>query len=138
VKYFVLLVSAAASLAISCASAPATQPVDTSVEKSGAAGSDSGTAGGKTGGNTAAGDDEAMPGDYAAPKAVGAMVMNGKGDEASWTKVPWAPIDQLWLGEPVTPQDFSGRYKIVWNEDRLYYLIEITDDVYQDTHSDPR
>ena len=51
--------------------------------------------------------------------------------------VKWEPIDQLWLGSPATPADFSGRYKITWTSDKLYILVEITDNLFSDEYSNP-
>jgi hypothetical protein len=65
--------------------------------------------------------------DYAAPFAEVAPVIDGKGDDAVWAKAEWKPIDQEWIGTIPNPDVFSGRYKIVWTEDRLYYLVEIVD-----------
>jgi len=74
--------------------------------------------------------------DYAAPFSETAPLIDGKGNEAVWEKAPWRPIDQVWLGggnasgtnlTAPAPEDFVGRFKIVWTEDRLYYLVEIRD-----------
>jgi hypothetical protein len=70
------------------------------------------------------------PYDYAAPFAETAPVIDGIGDDAAWEKAEWKPIDQVWLFAPFIkpdPKVFSGRYKIVWTAERLYYLVEITD-----------
>ena len=45
----------------------------------------------------------------------------------AYEKAEWKPIDQVWIGSIPSPDVFSGRYKIVWTEDRLYFLVEITD-----------
>ena len=74
--------------------------------------------------------------DYAAPFAASAPVIDGKGDDLAWVKADWKPIDQLWLGDMPSSDDFSGRYKMVWTEDRLYYLVEITDDYISTTRKD--
>ncbi len=81
---------------------------------------------------------EAQParGLYRAPLAVTAPVVDGVGNDVCWARAPWAPVDQLWVGEPVTATDFSGRYKVVWTPQRLYVLAEIKDDVLRDTHPD--
>lgn len=75
-------------------------------------------------------------GDYTAPRAAKVPVVDGNGDDACWGKAPWRPIDQMWLGPEITPQDFSGRYKVVWSPERLYILVEVTDDVLYDEHED--
>ena len=43
----------------------------------------------------------------------------------------------MWLGEPYTAEDFSGRYKLSWADDGLYLLAEITDNKLVDTHENP-
>ena len=35
------------------------------------------------------------------------------------------------------PADFSGRFKMLWDEDQLYLQVEIIDDVLIDTHPNP-
>jgi hypothetical protein len=66
-----------------------------------------------------------------APPAV-----NGIGDDACWQNVPWQTIDQVWIpyDGTVTPDDYSGHYKIVWSSttNLLYLLFEITDDAFID------
>ena len=73
-----------------------------------------------------------------------APVIDGNGNDAVWAKAEWIPLNQVWLGNgnagagtaankfvPTGPtaDDFTGRFKIVWTADKLYYLAEITDDV---------
>jgi len=74
--------------------------------------------------------------DYEAPFVQTAPVIDGNGDDSAWTQAEWKPIDQVWLGggnaspsnlTPPPAADYSGRFKIVWTEDRLYYLVEIKD-----------
>ena len=65
------------------------------------------------------------------------ITIDGQANEPIWQNVDWLPIDQLWLGEPFSEEDFSGRYKLTWAEDALYLLAEITDDVILDEESDP-
>jgi hypothetical protein len=75
--------------------------------------------------------------DYYAPMAETAPVIDGDGGDACWSKAEWANIDKLWLGSPATTSDFQGRYKIVWRGTRLYYLVDITDDVLSDSYPNP-
>jgi hypothetical protein len=72
---------------------------------------------------------------YRAPKAAVAPVIDGIADDAAWNDAAWVPIENVYIGPPVTPEDFSGRYKVVWTESRLYLLAEITDDVLRDVNS---
>ena len=49
----------------------------------------------------------------------------------------WHPINQLWLGEAYTKDDFEGRYKLTWTEDALYLLSKIKDNQLRDVYKDP-
>lgn len=76
--------------------------------------------------------------DYYAPKADEAPVIDGVADENCWEDAEWGEISSLWIGAAeASPDDFSGRYKIVWTEEKLYYLLEITDNVLSDVWEDP-
>jgi len=66
------------------------------------------------------------------------MTINGIADEASWVKAKWYPLNQHILGDIPTQDDFSGRFKLMWNDKKLYLLAEITDDILFDQHSDPK
>jgi hypothetical protein len=82
--------------------------------------------------------------DSAAAKALEAnktqtpMVIDGMANEVSWRLAAWQPINNLILGEPPSADDFTGRFKMLWDEEQLYLLVEITDDILFDQHADPR
>ena len=63
-------------------------------------------------------------------------MIDGLIDE-SWSALEWQAMDQLWVGEKPEKNDFIGKFKLMWNEDALYVLAHITDDVLEDTHSNP-
>lgn len=63
--------------------------------------------------------------------------IDAKAEENFWNKAEWYPIDQLWLGKPVSSDDFDGRFKLAWDRNYLYLLVEITDDVLFDQYKDP-
>ena len=65
------------------------------------------------------------------------ITIDGKALEHSWTDAEWQNMDKHILGEYPEPDDFSGRYKLLWNEQHLYLLAEITDDVLLDQYADP-
>ncbi len=74
---------------------------------------------------------------YGAPQARVTPIVDGASDDAAWEDATWRPIDNVWLGENLTPEDFNGRYKLVWTEDKLFVLVEFVDDVLVDFHRDP-
>lgn len=71
-----------------------------------------------------------------APDVSTVPVVDGRGDDACWENVPWQSIDQVWIpyDSTVTPEDYSGRYKVIWSSttNLLYFLIEVHDDVFVD------
>ncbi|MBT8101078.1 MAG: CBM9 family sugar-binding protein [Gammaproteobacteria bacterium] len=75
--------------------------------------------------------------EYRAPKADVAPVIDGVADEAIWDKARWRALTENWLGPEYTAEDFQGRFKVVWTENRIYLLGEFVDDVLIDTHRDP-
>jgi hypothetical protein len=68
--------------------------------------------------------------------AYGTPLLNGVGDDAVWESAPWLALDQVWLGKSGGATDFTGRYKIAWDENNLYVLAEISDDTLIDIHPD--
>lgn len=76
-------------------------------------------------------------GNYQAPKAEGKISIDGSGSEKSWSKASWKEINNIWLGDEMTKEDFQGRYKMLWDQDKLYFLVEILDDSLSDQEPDP-
>ncbi len=66
--------------------------------------------------------------DYIVLKAQTEIIIDGVADEPVWKEAKWIELDQRWLGKPYSEEDFSGKFKLSWNEDHLYLLAEITDD----------
>lgn len=75
--------------------------------------------------------------EYRAPRAAVAPAIDGVADDPAWQSAPWRDLSHRWLGPEYSPEDFQGRYKVVWAPDRIYILVEIVDDVLIDTHRDP-
>lgn len=65
------------------------------------------------------------------------IIIDGKATEQCWNLAEWQALDQNWLGEAYTHDDFNGRYKLSWNTEGLYLFVEITDNVLYDQHKDP-
>jgi Carbohydrate family 9 binding domain-like len=70
--------------------------------------------------------------DLDAVAAAKAPIIDGDSADVCWKNVAWYPIDQLWLGQPYLPDDFQGKFKITYNQDKLFLLIAIQDDVLVD------
>ena len=65
------------------------------------------------------------------------IVVDGMATEQSWDKAEWRNLDKHILGEQPDVEDFSGRYKLLWDEQHLYLLAELTDDVLFDQFANP-
>jgi len=70
-------------------------------------------------------------------KAKTIPLIDGIANDACWEDAKWHPLDQVWLGESPSTEDFKGQYKLSWSQDALYLLVEVTDDVLFDQHEDP-
>ena len=59
--------------------------------------------------------------------------------EECWENAEWNAIDQVWIpwGTTMKDGDFSGRFKVAWDEDFLYVLVEVVDDSLSDDYSNP-
>ena len=76
---------------------------------------------------------------YDAPRAIFAPNIDGF-EEVEWDVAHWQKIDVRWLGaqrEYPSPEDYSGRYKAMWDSRYLYLLVDITDDVIFDHDRNP-
>ena len=75
---------------------------------------------------------------YTAPRATTAPVIDGVVDSV-WDRASWAPIDVFWLGTQSNPsaQDYTGRYKALWDENYLYILYDLIDDKIYDGVREP-
>ncbi len=63
--------------------------------------------------------------------------IDGKDSDAAWKRAKWHPLDALILGKKPSESDFSGQFKMAWDENKLYLLVEITDDILFDQQADP-
>lgn len=69
--------------------------------------------------------------------AATAPTIDGIADESSWQNATWYNIDVPTIGGKPEASDFSGRYTLLWDQEAIYLLAEIQDDVLFDQHADP-
>ena len=74
---------------------------------------------------------------YRAPRAAVVPTIDGVADELAWQSAAWQELSHRWLGPEYSPDDFQGRYKVVWAPEKIYLLAEIVDDILIDSHRDP-
>ena len=67
------------------------------------------------------------------------VIIDGQATEECWTTAKWHNIDQVWIPYNATMKDgdFQGRFKVSWDENYLYVLVEVVDDSLSDDHSNP-
>ena len=65
------------------------------------------------------------------------FALDGESNEADWSLATWYAIDQVVLGSNLSPTDFSGRFKSIWDQNFIYLLVEVTDDSLSDDHVNP-
>ena len=71
------------------------------------------------------------------PKAKVAPIIDGNSIDSVWQQGEWHSLSELIVGTQPSKEDFSGRFKMLWDEQKLYLLVEITDDVLFDQHANP-
>ena len=54
------------------------------------------------------------------------IIIDGLPNDSVWNTCEWDDIEQLWLGSPVSPDDFTGKYKLAWTETFIYVFAMIT------------
>jgi hypothetical protein len=57
--------------------------------------------------------------------------------EQTWDNAAWQPMAYLMANSLPKEDDFSGRYKLLWDNQYLYLQAEITDDILFDKIADP-
>ena len=74
---------------------------------------------------------------YRAPYTEEPPRVDGSPADRAWDRAAWRPVHYRWLGPAYSAEDFEGRYKVVWTEERIYVLLDFVDDVLIDTHRNP-
>jgi hypothetical protein len=67
------------------------------------------------------------------------VVIDGSAGDAVWSKTDWHPISQVWIpyAAKMAAGDFAGKFKVAWDSDYLYVLVEVIDDMISDDHPNP-
>ena len=67
-------------------------------------------------------------GEFKAHKTLSPVIIDGCSNDAIWSSVDWYDMNYIWMGEPVDSIDYYGRFKLAWDSQCLYVLVDITDD----------
>jgi hypothetical protein len=57
-----------------------------------------------------------------------AIQIDGLSKDSIWSKVNWYEMNYLWMGNKVDSTDYNGRFKLCWNSQYLYILVEVKDE----------
>jgi len=65
--------------------------------------------------------------------------IDGVASEECWENAKWVDIDQVWIpyGEVMSEGDFEGRFKVSWDADFLYLLVDVVDNQLSDDYANP-
>ena len=67
-------------------------------------------------------------GEFKAIKAKSAVNVDGSGTDPIWSGLDWYGMNYTWMGEAVDSLDYHGKFKLAWDRQYLYILVEIIDD----------
>ena len=54
--------------------------------------------------------------------------IDGCSKDAIWSTVNWYDMNYLWMGNKVESVDYYGRFKLAWDSQYLYILVEVIDE----------
>lgn len=75
-------------------------------------------------------------GDFEAKEIVSAVLIDGCGNDETWATSPWHDMNYKWMGSAIDSADYHGRFKLAWDSQNLYVLVEVVDDYLHPTLRD--
>ena len=70
---------------------------------------------------------------FQAKKTSEPIQIDGCSKDAAWTNTDWYGMNYIWMGNKVDSTDYYGRFKLAWDEEHLYILVEVIDDTLHPT-----
>ena len=67
-------------------------------------------------------------GDFEAMKTTSPVVIDGCNKDDIWKNTDWYDMNYVWMGEQVDSTDYNGKFKLAWDNQYLYILVDIIDD----------
>ena len=65
---------------------------------------------------------------FNAYKTTGKISIDACMQEQDWAKANWQAMSFAWMGDPPAQEDYRGRFKVAWDQNYLYILVEVQDD----------
>jgi hypothetical protein len=69
-----------------------------------------------------------LDGAFEAKKAAAPIQIDGCSKEVIWSDLNWYGLNYVWMGESVDYNDYNGRFKLAWDAEYLYVLVEVVDE----------
>lgn len=60
--------------------------------------------------------------------SISPIEIDGCIEDAIWSNVDWYSMNYLWIGNKVDSTDYHGRFKLAWDSQYLYILVEVIDE----------
>ena len=67
-------------------------------------------------------------GEFKAYKTKSPVKIDGNSKDSIWTTLDWYSMNYIWMGETVDSDDYHGKFKLAWDSQYLYVLVEVIDD----------
>lgn len=67
-------------------------------------------------------------GEFKAYKTKSPVKIDGKDEDDIWSSLNWYSMNYIWMGKAVDSSDYYGKFKLAWDSQFLYVLVEVTDD----------
>ncbi|MFY0674072.1 MAG: sugar-binding protein [Bacteroidia bacterium] len=65
-----------------------------------------------------------------------AITIDGLANDDVWATEPWYGMNYKWMGSTPDTIDYYGKFKLAWDSENLYMLVEVVDDVLNPTLQD--
>lgn len=64
---------------------------------------------------------------FTAYKTKSPVNIDGCNTDLIWKSLNWYDMNYIWMGEAVDSTDYYGRFKLAWDSQNLYILVEVMD-----------
>lgn len=65
---------------------------------------------------------------FQAKKTKTPIQIDGCSKDDIWSSSTWYGMNYIWMGNPVDSTDYHGRFKLAWDNQHVYILVEIIDE----------
>ena len=65
---------------------------------------------------------------FKAHKSKSPIQIDGCSKDSIWSSMNWYSMNYAWMGKKVDSTDYHGRFKLAWDSDYLYILVEVIDE----------